>query len=86
MGTAPLVRDCAMASDMANAARPIASSIATTESSVFVIVPCARYCRTTINVAAGAVAVAIAPSVSESGRSNPQTISTTSTSASAESA
>ena len=83
VGAAPLVRDCAMASEIANAARPIASSMATTESSVFVIVPCARYCRTTISVAAGAVAVAIAPSVSDSGRSNPQKISTTSTAASA---
>ena len=43
--------------------RPTASSMATTISSRWVSGPLALYCLTTIRVAAGAVAAAIAPSV-----------------------
>ena len=46
-----------------NNTRPTASSMATTINSNFVIGPSALYCFTTISVAAGAVAAAIAPRV-----------------------
>ena len=49
--------------ETAKATRPTASSNATTGSSKSVTFPWALYCFTTINVAAGAVAVAIAPRV-----------------------
>lgn len=42
---------------------PIASSRATTGNKVFVTIPFALYCLTTSSVAAGAVAVAIAPKI-----------------------
>ena len=57
----PSAKVFASSSDMANTIRPIASSNATTGRSVSVTIPRALYCLTTIRVAAGAVAVAIAP-------------------------
>ena len=59
----PTVRVFAMPNDTANTIRPTASSSATIGKSSFVSGPFALYWRTTISVAAGAVAVAIAPSV-----------------------
>ena len=70
---------CASARDTAKTIRPTASSIATTGSSVRVTGPFALYWRTTISVAAGAVAAAIAPSVSASGTSKPRAQSVMST-------
>ncbi len=52
----------------ANSTRPTASSSATTGSSISVTGPLALYWRTTISVAAGAVALATAPSVMAAGR------------------
>ena len=59
--------------------------MATTGRSVLVSSPLALYCRTTISVAAGAVAVAIAPRMIDSDVLNPHTHSTISTSAAASS-
>ena len=59
----PLSSAMATPKDAENSTRPTASSIATTISSSRVMGPSALYCRTTINVAAGAVAAAMAPSV-----------------------
>ena len=61
--TVPLVSAEATPNDTANSTRPTASSIATTNSSSRVRGPSALYCRTTISVAAGAVAAAMAPRV-----------------------
>ena len=63
MLTAPLASALAMPKDTENSKRPTASSMATTSISRRVIGPSALYWRTTIIVAAGAVAEAIAPSV-----------------------
>ena len=59
-----LTRVLAMPKDTANTTRPTASSRATMGSSRLVKGPLALYWRTTISVAAGAVAVAMAPRVS----------------------
>ena len=56
-----------MPKETENTARPTASSSATTGSRISVSLPLALYCRTTISVAAGAVAVAMAPSVMAAG-------------------
>ena len=61
--TAPLFSVLAIPKETANTTRPTASSSATTGSRRFVRGPFALYCRTTISVAAGAVAAAMAPSV-----------------------
>ena len=63
MLTAPLASALAMPKDTENSSRPTASSMATTSISRRVIGPSALYWRTTIIVAAGAVADAIAPRV-----------------------
>ena len=82
----------AIPKDTANAMRPTASSSATIGSSRSVSSPLALYWRTTISVVAGAVAVAIAPSViaagtdSTSGRRKWKITSAISTKASAASA
>ena len=52
----------------ANITRPIASSSATTGRSIVETGPFALYCLITISVAAGAVAAAIAPIISATGR------------------
>ena len=57
----PKLIDLAIPKLIANTTNPIASSIATTGNKISVKGPLALYCLTTINVAAGAVAVAIAP-------------------------
>ena len=57
----PVTRELAMPKEMANTARPTASSKATTGSRMSVSLPFALYWRTTMSVAAGAVAVAMAP-------------------------
>ena len=54
--------------DTAKITRPTASSSATMGSSRSVSLPLALYCRTTISVAAGAVAAAMAPRVITAGR------------------
>ena len=59
----PLTMALAMPKDTANTTRPTASSRATTGSRMSVSLPLALYWRTTISVAAGAVAVAMAPRV-----------------------
>ena len=59
----PLSRATATPKEAENRTRPTASSIATTSSSSLVSGPSALYWRTTISVAAGAVAAAIAPRV-----------------------
>ena len=76
------VRPCATATASENRIRAVASSMATTDSSVSVTGPFARYCLMTMMVAAGAVAAAIAPSTSENGSgclaiSRPSTTNTT---------
>ncbi len=58
----PAAKTFASATQMEKTIRPIASSSATTGKSVSVTMPRALYCFTTMRVAAGAVAVAIAPS------------------------
>ena len=70
-----------MPKERAKATRPTASSRATTGSKMSVSFPFALYCFTTIRVAAGAVAVAIAPRVIAAGRLRvlPPVISTTMT-------
>ena len=55
--------DFAMPKETAKSTSPTASSSATTGRSVFVTGPRALYCLTTIRVAAGAVADAIAPRI-----------------------
>ena len=67
----PEVRDCATDSETEKTISPMASSIATTGKRVEVIGPCALYWRTTISVAAGAVAVAIAPKTRQRAGSKP---------------
>ena len=57
----PWINTCAAAKQIPNAITAIASSIATTGISVLTNGPLALYCFNTINVAAGAVADAIAP-------------------------
>ena len=59
----PVLSAFAMPNDTANTTRPTASSSATIGSSRSTSGPLALYCRTTISVAAGAVAVAMAPRV-----------------------
>ena len=61
--THPCSSAFAMPKEVENSTRPTASSIATTISSRWVSGPSALYCLTTIRVAAGSVAAAIAPSV-----------------------
>ena len=58
---------CAMPKETENTTRPTASSSATIGRSSSVTGPFALYCLTTISVAAGAVADAIAPSVIATG-------------------
>ena len=58
----PTAKTFANATHIENTISPIASSNATTGRSVSVTMPRALYCFTTMSVAAGAVAVAIAPS------------------------
>ena len=65
--TLPECRAVATPKDTAKATRPTASSRATMGSSRSVSLPLALYCRTTIRVAAGAVAVAMAPRVMAAG-------------------
>ena len=90
--TVPLTSARAMPNDTAKTIRPTASSSATIGSRRSVSSPLALYWRTTISVAAGAVAEAMAPSVmaagSErmSGRSVWKITSATSTSSMAASA
>ncbi|HCX62702.1 MAG TPA: hypothetical protein DHU59_09725 [Clostridiales bacterium] len=71
--------DLANATDKPKHIKAIASSIATTGNKVFVTGPFALYCLTTINVAAGAVAAAIAPNTNEKDTSFPVNIKTKST-------
>ena len=59
----PFSSALATPNEMANTISPTTSSRATTGSRIFVSGPSALYCFTTISVAAGAVAVATAPSV-----------------------
>ena len=59
----PLSRAEATPKEAENSTRPTASSMATTSSSSLVRGPSALYWRTTIRVAAGAVAAAMAPRV-----------------------
>ena len=68
MLTCPLERAVAMPKETENSRRPTASSMATTSMSSRVRGPSALYCRTTIKVAAGAVADAMAPSTMAQGR------------------
>ena len=85
--TCPDLSARAMPKETAKTIRPTASSSATMGSSKPVSSPCALYCRTTINVAAGAVAAAMAPRViaagaeSRSGRAQWNASSARSTSA-----
>ena len=72
-----------MALEMLKAIRHSASSMATTGSSMLQTGPRALYWRTTISVAAGAVAAAMAPSIRHRGRGKPIAMSATSTSATA---
>ena len=60
---APVSMAVAIPKERENSTRPTASSMATTINKSLVIGPCALYCFTTISVAAGAVAAAIAPRV-----------------------
>ena len=64
ISTVPLTNVFAIPKQTANTTRPTASSNATIGRSRLVRGPFALYWRTTISVAAGAVAVAIAPNVS----------------------
>ena len=59
----PLSSAVATPKEAENSTSPTASSMATTSSSSRVSGPSALYCRTTISVAAGAVAAAMAPRV-----------------------
>ena len=59
----PVLSAFAIPNDTANTTRPTASSSATIGSSRSTSGPLALYCRTTISVAAGAVAVPMAPRV-----------------------
>ena len=77
--TAPPSMDWATEAEMEKTIRPRASSMATTGSSICVTGPLALYCRTTISVAAGAVARAMAPRSNARGTSTPKRISPTST-------
>ena len=63
MFNSPPFKACAIPKDTAKIISPTASSSATIGSRRSVTSPFALYCRTTIKVAAGAVAAAIAPSV-----------------------
>ena len=64
----PRIMALAMPKETAKTIRPTASSRATMGSRRSVSLPFALYCRTTIRVAAGAVAVAMAPRVMAAGR------------------
>ena len=68
MSTVPLPSASAMPKDTAKSTRPTASSRATMGSSRSVRGPLALYWRTTIRVAAGAVAAAMAPRVMAAAR------------------
>ena len=68
---APPLIDCAAAMQTENRTSAIASSSATTESSVFVTGPLALYWLMTIMVDAGAVAAAIDPRTRENGTEYP---------------
>ena len=59
----PVSRADAIPKETENRIRPTASSMATTINNSFVKGPSALYCLTTISVAAGAVAAAMAPRV-----------------------
>ena len=61
--TAPLSKATATPKEAEKRTRPTASSMATTIKRSLVMGPSALYCRTTISVAAGAVAAAMAPRV-----------------------
>ena len=63
----PISSAPAMPKDTENSTRPTASSMATTMSRSFVSGPSALYWRTTMSVAAGAVAAAMAPRVMAEG-------------------
>ena len=65
--TAPTTSALATPKDTANKTSPTASSSATMGSRISVSGPLALYCRTTISVAAGAVAEATAPSTTAAG-------------------
>ena len=64
---APDSRALAIPKDAEKRTRPTASSIATTRRRSFVRGPSALYCLTTMRVAAGAVAEAMAPNVIAAG-------------------
>ena len=68
MSRVPPAIACAMPKETENTTSPTASSSATIGSRRSVTGPFALYCLTTINVAAGAVAEAIAPSVIATGK------------------
>ena len=68
MLTCPWASAVAMPKETENSSRPTASSMATTSIRSRVRGPSALYCRTTIKVAAGAVADAMAPRVIAAGR------------------
>ena len=68
--TAPEPSDFAIPNEIANTTKPTASSSATTGNKISVTGPFALYCLTTIKVAAGAVAVATAPSTIAAGKDN----------------
>ena len=63
----PISKACAIPNETANNTKPTASSMATTNIRSLVRGPSALYCLITINVAAGAVADAMAPSVIAAG-------------------
>ena len=65
--TLPSTMARAAPKETAKTTRPTASSRATTGSRISVTGPLALYCRTTMRVAAGAVAVAMAPRVMAAG-------------------
>ena len=67
VNSAPVASTFAKAKQIEKIINPIASSKATTGNNVFVTTPLALYWRTTINVAAGAVAAAIAASEKATG-------------------
>ena len=66
----PATKVLATPNEIENSTNPTASSNATTGRSVSVTGPFALYCLTTINVAAGAVAEAIAPKIIAEGKGN----------------
>ena len=66
----PSTKAFATPNDIENNTKPTASSKATTGNNTFVTGPFALYCLTTIKVAAGAVAEAIAPIIIAAGSGN----------------